>query len=1031
MSTRLRYQCEQSALVRSVHHAGITVPPWPGLADTSPAGVERWAGWIGQVWGTAVVADAVRHASPGLAHELDALVADPAPGDAAVVSKLLLALAGYLLRLGHRAAPFGLFAGVCEARFGPRTSVRWGTGHRAVAQADGTWLTQVITTLVGLPEVRALLTLVTNSVAVVRGDRLVVPWRPRRPGERTTAVREVSVRHTPAVRAVLEMASAPVAYRDLARHLAEGSPEVDARTVCALLDELIAHRVLISCLHPPATEPDALGYLLDQLESVGVHQVPPAADPIAALRAVHGLMSEHNRLPVSAGRDRRRALADRMRANADVAEPLAVDLHLDAEVQLPRAVAWETEAAAAVLARLTPYPYGVPAWHAYRGRFLERYGPHVLVPLLECIDPVTGIGLPDGFHSAAPAPRSPLSSRDRRLLALAQQAVLEDRDIELDDHLIEHLAVGDPARMQPPPHTELLAELHSPSPAALDHGDFALVLRGVSRGYGHIAGGRFAALLAHDPAGALLTTLARPPAGLTGALPVQLAFPSLASGASHLARLPRLQQHLVSFSEHRSPEPDTLTPDDLAVMCDGRRLHLLSRSRGQILDPSIPHSLQRQWHTPWLARFCEELARGHTAVLTALVRAFNWGAAGALPVLPRLRHGRTVLSPATWALDRAALPGPDATPAAWEDAFAGLRARRRLPDAVLLEDFDQRLPLHLDDIGHLALLRHHLHRARHPLALTEAPDERAWGWCQGRPTEIVTLLRSTTPPAPGPPVPADAPPPHPGGQVPGASPYLCVRLSGARRPSHDGVLRQLPILLADFAGIPRWFLPEQAAAMTLVFRFPEDRAVGPALQLVGAWAARLVKSGGLGAMEVVPYRPHLGRWGSERQVKAAESCFTADSAAVLHQLLRVRGADSRVLAAANAVAIAAGFCGDIDAGLRWLAAQPKSTATPRPLPRSVHQSARRLITIDGRWAGLRALPGGDGLADRWETRHQALAAYRTALGPAPGADPDLVLAGLLHEHHRRTGADGEGALRLARAVALAHRTHPLATGGAR
>ncbi|MEU8781258.1 hypothetical protein [Streptomyces sp. NPDC048637] len=42
-STALRYQCEQSASVRSVHHTGIAVPPWPGLSDTSPAGVERWA----------------------------------------------------------------------------------------------------------------------------------------------------------------------------------------------------------------------------------------------------------------------------------------------------------------------------------------------------------------------------------------------------------------------------------------------------------------------------------------------------------------------------------------------------------------------------------------------------------------------------------------------------------------------------------------------------------------------------------------------------------------------------------------------------------------------------------------------------------------------------------------------------------------------------------------------------------------------------------------------------------------------------
>ncbi|WP_330315917.1 lantibiotic dehydratase [Streptomyces platensis] len=59
--------------------------------------------------------------------------------------------------------------------------------------------------------------------------------------------------HTSA-RTTLAMAGTPVLYRDRARHLAEVSPDVDARTVCAMLDELIAHRFLLSSLHPTATE---------------------------------------------------------------------------------------------------------------------------------------------------------------------------------------------------------------------------------------------------------------------------------------------------------------------------------------------------------------------------------------------------------------------------------------------------------------------------------------------------------------------------------------------------------------------------------------------------------------------------------------------------------------------------------------------------------------------------------------------------------------------------------------------------------
>ncbi|GFE26670.1 hypothetical protein Sliba_71230 [Streptomyces nigrescens] len=38
--------------------------------------------------------------------------------------------------------------------------------------------------------------------------------------------------------------------------------------------------------------------------------------------------------------------------------------------------------------------------------------PHVLVPLLERTDPVTGIGLPDGFHTSTSAAGAPEGESD-------------------------------------------------------------------------------------------------------------------------------------------------------------------------------------------------------------------------------------------------------------------------------------------------------------------------------------------------------------------------------------------------------------------------------------------------------------------------------------------------------------------------------------------------------------------------------------------------------------------------------------------
>ncbi len=93
-----------------------------------------------------------------------------------------------------------------------------------------------------------------------------------------------------------------------------------------------------------------------------------------------------------------------MRQIVDRPAPLAVDVKLDADITVPRAVAWEAEAAASVLARVTPEPHGALAWNRYRDRFYRRYGEEALVPLMDLLDPHTGLGLPEDYHGTVRAP---------------------------------------------------------------------------------------------------------------------------------------------------------------------------------------------------------------------------------------------------------------------------------------------------------------------------------------------------------------------------------------------------------------------------------------------------------------------------------------------------------------------------------------------------------------------------------------------------------------------------------------------------
>ena len=105
------------------------------------------------------------------------------------------------------------------------------------------------------------------------------------------------------------------------------------------------------------------------------------------------------------------------------------------------------------------------------------------------------------------------------------------------------------------------------------------------------------------------------------------------------------------------PRPPRQIPvTDLAVTADARRLHLVSVSRRRPVHTLLLNAVDLAYHSHPLARFLVEAP----VALAAPCTGFDWGAASALPFLPALRYGRTIVSPARWILTASDLPGPSA-----------------------------------------------------------------------------------------------------------------------------------------------------------------------------------------------------------------------------------------------------------------------------------------------------------------------------------------------------------------------------------
>ncbi|MEU8140612.1 lantibiotic dehydratase [Nonomuraea sp. NPDC048901] len=1101
------------------------------------------------------MAAAVSLASPVLAAQIEAVCAGrrPRPGR---LRRMALSLARYLVRMRGRATPFGTFAGVAPLRFGAAPEYQAGVS-RMRTTADGVWLAAVIARLESDPELRHRLPVMVNDLAFVRGERLVVPWQPHAGDPARSELTEVSVRHSAAVRTVMELAQAPVRAGDLVDGLAATFPAARVPAIEAMVAELVTCGVLITSLRPPSTSVDGLAYVLDRLrdtaadwpgdatpqgqvrkavpqdqaqevpqdqaqeavpqdqveavpqgrlrEAVSQDQVQEAAllgresevsslgrglevaGLVRELRAIHvGLRAADRATGATGATDEageaavraRRAVGERMRdvVPVEVAQPLAVDLRLGGTAVLPREVAAEAESAAGALWRLTPDPAGHPAWREYHVMFLDRYGVGGVVPIEQLVNPTAGLGFPG--HYDGPAVPAPLSRRDQRLLALAQQAALDgEREIVLDDAAIEALAADGMDGARPLPYMELVAEVCAPTADALTAGAFTLTVLAVDGTAAGLAG-RFTDLLQDgdgqdgDPRDGLprdrdrdqqdsdqqdsdrqasdrqasdrqdsdrqdsdrqdsdrrpmVGVYSRLPVAVDGAVPVQLSFPARHPRAQDVARTPPLLPELITLAEHRAGPHGRIPWRDLAVTADNDRMYLLSPSRRQVVEPVLSSAVARHAMPP-IARLLFEIPRARAAV----VSPFSWGAAACLPFLPQVRYGRSVLAPARWRISTDVLPGPDTPWPEWVRAMTELRARLRLPAVVSVGTADRRLRLDLDEPMSLALLRAHLDGAGEAVVVSEATGPADHGWFGRRAHEVVISMAATAPPARAPAV-VTVPGPLPlvgreDGVLPGAR-VLYAKLYGDPGVVDTILTKHLPDLLETWDEPPMWWFVryrDPRPHLRLRLHLVGEHDYGPSAARVGAWAAELRGRGLVGDLVLDTYHPETARYGAGEVLAGAEAIFAADSVAVVAQLAALSAArhvHPHALTAASLVDLTAALMRGRAAGARWQIEHPPA-GRGAPNDREVVRQAIGLADPGGERATLAALPGGSRIARAWEHRRRAVAAYmdRLPVG-APHLTESSVVASFLHMHHiRALGIDRDVERRcrkLTRAVAL-------------
>jgi thiopeptide-type bacteriocin biosynthesis protein len=839
-------------------------------------------------WADPAFRFAVSVASPDLAQALS-----HADGVGRSSARARAALQRYLIRACLRPTPFGGFAAVAIGRWADSTSLEiapddWPTRTRP----DMAWLTAIAQQLAADPDRDSWLRVFANTCALDREGRIYLA-DPSTGGSQDAP--DVSVRASPLVREVLARARNGAGLAELRQHVLAYSPRATPEKADLLLAELSQHQLLVPELLPALTA-DPLAYLVGQLS-----QVPAAADCAARLSAIGaecamldagGPEAAAAKLPSICGQMNDLAASIGIASSAECAAALQVDSALPLlGTGITRQIADDVSSAVDVLLRLHPSPLS-ETLASYRSAFHRRYGDGRRVPLLELLDPRFGLGPPgSGEHARYPHGAPGAGAQRAGLLQSMLAASIRDGygEVTLDQDLIEQLSTWTPDPQRLAPSLELSVFVAAPCRAAVDRGDYRLVvgpnLGAAAAGRGL---GRFADLLG-TPACELLQEAADAEQAVSGLI-AELVYRPVRARAANVAVRPLVRSFELPVGVAPSLPPEAvIRMDELSVLLRDDRLRVWWERAGCELSLAAGHMLNAA-ASPQLCRQLAELAGDGVTSLAP----FDWGPLSMMPFLPRVRTGRVVLHPAQWRLTLPAedgLSGP-ADRARFEALVEEWRARWRLPRHAYLTRADNRLLLDLDNAGHREQLRAALTRSRQrTVVLQEGLPGPGDAWLPGpRGRHVVELVV---------PLVRDRPRSRPGRATgmtprwpdsdrlrPPGSDWLYVILSGPQATEDAllaGSLGGLADRLVEQGDADGWFFvrysdPERQ--LRLRMHGSAAALTGRVLPALARWAAEAIAEGSRTRLSLESYERELERYGGPVTTQLCERIACADSHAV-------------------------------------------------------------------------------------------------------------------------------------------------------
>lgn len=591
-----------------------------------------------------LVGEAIKIASPAFYTQLkaDPILSNP---------KIRQTALKYLLRMGSRCTPFGLFAGCSLGKVGPATSID--LQNRRIHRSN--WLDMQVLVELGRylshhPVLQEQLNFRPNTSLYRIGEQL--RYTEVLPDKEETRHFLSQLNETILLRRVLKATAHGATVNQLVNELKRlDQPEGDAR---AFINALIQDQILISELSPNVTGTNFLTVLIDK-----VSRLSGGKEFADVLRYIESLLQQPYQ-PIADPRILRELIEQQIGIPLPFANIVQCDSFFQTEInQIGQTVLKQLQVTFAKLAPLSQPNTAIKDLNDFKARFYSQYEERE-IPLAVALDGETGIGygamLDAGTSSLIedllvnPAKEVPVglpAQIQKHLLQLYTAWQERDGPIDLTDQDIVQLSTGDPAL---PDSYYAWGYFLADSPQAIDTGQYQFVLKGLGGPSAFPLMGRFCRsdglltqqmrtyfdhLQQQDP-NRIYAEVAHLPTPRTG----------------NVAQRPHLRTYEIPYLVHSLlPLDQQISLDDLVVSVPrGERIVLRSRRLDKEVVPCLTIAHNHRSGLP-LYHFLGDLQHQDRPILVN----WQWGMLLTARRLPRVQYKQVILREAQWRLEAADL----------------------------------------------------------------------------------------------------------------------------------------------------------------------------------------------------------------------------------------------------------------------------------------------------------------------------------------------------------------------------------------